>query len=186
MLHPHDGVLDRIRAHQRGAFDATPFSQALSEIQAGKKTSHWIWYVWPSLRGVRRTQRSDLELPSFECAQAYLRDAELVDNLVAITLAASAQLARGIKPQDLFGAMHAFDAPKFAEACTLFLLAAQLNGQADLAAIFYEGLGHIGKGQLNGAVVGQLRKLGTPELQMQLAVTGIPAPVPVDLTTARI
>lgn len=32
------------------------YSQALSELIAGQKRSHWIWYVLPQLRGLGRSQ----------------------------------------------------------------------------------------------------------------------------------
>ena len=32
------------------------YSVALKEIQSGKKTSHWIWYVFPQMAGIKGTQ----------------------------------------------------------------------------------------------------------------------------------
>lgn len=34
------------------------YQQALSEIQKGRKISHWIWYIFPQLRGLGRSRRS--------------------------------------------------------------------------------------------------------------------------------
>ena len=31
------------------------FEQALSELRAGRKTSHWIWYVFPQISGLFTT-----------------------------------------------------------------------------------------------------------------------------------
>lgn len=33
------------------------FATALAEIQAGKKRTHWIWYIFPQLRGLGRSIR---------------------------------------------------------------------------------------------------------------------------------
>ena len=45
---PHD--LSRFVAAQRATYDG-----ALDEIRAGRKQSHWMWYVFPQIEG--RTQR---------------------------------------------------------------------------------------------------------------------------------
>lgn len=34
------------------------YDVALREIKAGRKTSHWIWYVFPQLRGLRHSRMS--------------------------------------------------------------------------------------------------------------------------------
>ena len=39
--------LDRFRRAQRGSYD-----EALSEIRAGRKNGHWMWYVFPQLSGL--------------------------------------------------------------------------------------------------------------------------------------
>lgn len=174
-------VLDRIRAHQHGEAGAVPFSKALSEMSAGNKVTHWIWYIWPTLRGVRRTMRPELELPSFDCARDFLRDPELGTNLVTITEVATAKLKMGITPSILFGAMHMYDAPKFHEACTLFFLAARAEGNALQAAVFLDGLVYIAKEQASPGVIAQLRTLGLPEAQLQIHADAlhVPAAAPV-------
>ncbi|MBR1733583.1 MAG: DUF1810 domain-containing protein [Alloprevotella sp.] len=35
------------------------YARALEEIQAGRKRSHWIWYVFPQLRGLGRSAMAD-------------------------------------------------------------------------------------------------------------------------------
>lgn len=155
---PFEGVLERIRECQRGRPGRPSFAQALSEIKAGHKQSHWIWYVWPTLRGVRRTMRSDLELPSFEAARAYLRDCGLRDNLVQITEAATERLQAGVSPGVLFGAVSHKDAPKYHEACTLFLLAARAEGLLPEETVFAKGLQvSFIAGAMNPAVLEYLR-----------------------------
>ena len=70
-----------------------PFSTALQEIEAGAKRSHWIWYVWPSLRPVR----PEVRLPQFllpditsGCA-ALLVDPVLRSRLHAVSAAVRAR-----------------------------------------------------------------------------------------------
>lgn len=31
------------------------YQQALTEVKAGRKTSHWMWYVFPQIRGLGRS-----------------------------------------------------------------------------------------------------------------------------------
>lgn len=42
---PHD--LNRFVAAQRDAYD-----QALAELRAGRKRSHWMWYIFPQIAGL--------------------------------------------------------------------------------------------------------------------------------------
>lgn len=148
-------VLRLILAQQAGEGGAVPFAQAYREIVGGSKRSHWIWYVWPTLRGVRKTGRPELELPSFECARAYLRDGTLRERLVSITSAAAAHLEHGVTQRTLFGAHWRSDALKYRECCSLFLLAAQCESLA--SETFRRGLDACG-GELSVAVVRVLRE----------------------------
>lgn len=47
--------LERFLNAQDGAQGVT-YRQALAELLAGHKTSHWIWYVLPQLRGLGRSE----------------------------------------------------------------------------------------------------------------------------------
>ena len=146
-------VLARIRAYQDGISGMPTYDIAHAEIKEGRKRSHWIWYIWPTLVGVRSTQHPELELRSVQEARAYLNDIVLANRLLEITSAATAQLVAGVDPAVLFGAMHMYDAPKFQEACTLFLIAAEQERLADVASIFQAGLDAISGGRRNARVI---------------------------------
>merc|ERR1712224_883721 len=74
----------------------TPYSQALKEIQEGGKRSHWIWYVWPSLRALRPgTSRPHFLLPDFSTAQELLVTEPLASRLEEISWIALEKLQRG-------------------------------------------------------------------------------------------
>ena len=133
-------VLARIRAAQDGAAGATTYATALAEFCAGAKRGHYIWWIWPSLRGVRQTSRPELELPNLACARALLLNAELCQRLLEITAVATAKLRAGVPPESLFGAMHSCDWPKFHEAMTLFAAAAACEGMAAPLEVFAAGL----------------------------------------------
>src|SRR5215467_9053983 len=51
------------------------FATALRELRAGRKTSHWIWYIFPQLEGLGRSARArHFGLADVDEAAAYLRD----------------------------------------------------------------------------------------------------------------
>jgi uncharacterized protein (DUF1810 family) len=142
-------VLCRILNCQNGEDGETKYDTALSEIKEGRKVSHWIWYVWPTLDGVRETMRRDLHLPSILTAQIYLHHDVLRERLLQITRAATIQLVSGVPPNVLFGAQSMYDAPKFIEACTCFLIAAKLEKLEECAVVFQEGLNASNSGKLH-------------------------------------
>lgn len=37
---------------------AQTYAQALAELKAGRKTGHWIWWIFPQLRGLGWSERS--------------------------------------------------------------------------------------------------------------------------------
>lgn len=47
-------TLDRF-LHTQSGEHGVGFEQALAELHAGRKTSHWIWYVLPQLRALGRS-----------------------------------------------------------------------------------------------------------------------------------
>ena len=49
------------------------YSRALSEIERGRKTSHWMWFIFPQVRGLGRSYESQLYgLDGLDEARAYL------------------------------------------------------------------------------------------------------------------
>jgi uncharacterized protein (DUF1810 family) len=63
-----DFQLQRFVDAQRGVFD-----QALSELRAGRKQSHWMWFVFPQLSGLGRSSTAIFYgLRSLDEARAYL------------------------------------------------------------------------------------------------------------------
>lgn len=58
---------------------------ALSEIKAGQKRSHWMWYIFPQIIGLGRSSTSEYyAIRDFGEAKAFLEDAYLGGNLVEI------------------------------------------------------------------------------------------------------
>ena len=62
-------------------YDLTRFLQAqqldyplaLAEIQSGKKINHWIWYIFPQLKGLGQSEMSEYYgIQDLDEAKAYL------------------------------------------------------------------------------------------------------------------
>ena len=114
--------LDRFHAAQ--ASPTAGYDTALAEIRAGRKTSHWIWYIFPQLAGLGRSSTARAyAIRDLAEACEYLRDPLLRARYEEITAAVSDQLARGRALEDLLGGRT--DALKLVSSLTLFRAAAQ-------------------------------------------------------------
>lgn len=66
--------------HQRA------YPRALQEIRSGRKTGHWIWYIFPQLKGLGRSQTSDyFGIRDLEEAREYLEHPILGPDLIEIS-----------------------------------------------------------------------------------------------------
>ena len=62
------------------------YAQALSEIHCGRKLSHWIWYIFPQLKGLGYSYNSQYYgLDGMGEAQAYMDNRILADHLIEIS-----------------------------------------------------------------------------------------------------
>jgi uncharacterized protein (DUF1810 family) len=81
--------LDRFRKAQESRY-----ADALAELRAGRKRTHWIWYVFPQLGGLGRSPMAvRYALADGEEAAAYLRDPVLAQRLVAAAAAVRGHVA---------------------------------------------------------------------------------------------
>ena len=107
--------LERFVAAQRPAYDAV-----VTELRAGRKTGHWIWFIFPQVAGLGRSQMSQhYAIASLDEARAYLAHPVLGARLhecAALVLATGARTA-----PDIFGEL---DAMKVRSSMTLFHRAA--------------------------------------------------------------
>lgn len=61
---------------------------ALEEIKAGRKTSHWIWYIFPQLKALGRSRTAIYYgIENLDEARAYLANETLRARLLEITQA---------------------------------------------------------------------------------------------------
>jgi uncharacterized protein (DUF1810 family) len=108
--------LDRFLAAQDSIYP-----QALAELEAGRKQSHWMWFVFPQLAGLGRSPTAIFyALASAEEARAYLAHALLGPRLR--TCAAAVLAHRGRSAEAIFGTV---DAMKLKSSMTLFEAAAE-------------------------------------------------------------
>ena len=92
------------------------FDQALAELQAGRKTSHWIWFVLPQLRVLGRSQMARAYgIADLAEARAYAAHPVLGPRLVACVRAMLSHT--GQSAEAILGPV---DALKFRSCLTLF------------------------------------------------------------------
>jgi len=140
--------LERFKTAQKSP--GSGFDQALAEIRAGRKRSHWIWYIFPQLAGLGASARSrDFAIEGEDEAQEYLRDPLLRARLLEITAATARQLRGGTTPlTELMGSE--IDAQKLVSSMTLFgIVARKLHGIEGLDQ--YEALADVADQVLTAA-----------------------------------
>ena len=110
--------------HKAQASRWAGYDTALAEIRRGRKTSHWIWYIFPQIEGLGRSSTARAyAIRDLAEACEYLRDPLLRARYEEIAGAVSEQLARGVSLEDLMGGST--DSLKLVSSVTLFGAAAQ-------------------------------------------------------------
>lgn len=98
---------------------APVWDRVLAELRAGRKRTHWSWFVFPQLAGLGHSDTAQLyALHSVDEARAWLADPVLGPRLFA---ALDALLASGRSATTVLGTV---DAMKLRSCLTLFLAAA--------------------------------------------------------------
>jgi uncharacterized protein (DUF1810 family) len=117
--------LSRFSAAQDSVFETV-----LAELRAGAKKTHWMWFVFPQLRGLGRSPTAAFYgLASLEEARAYLTHPVLGERLAEAVDAVLATFGRSA--HEIFGSP---DDLKFWSSMTLFReAAAEKTSRFDLA-----------------------------------------------------
>jgi uncharacterized protein (DUF1810 family) len=93
--------------------------QVRAELRAGRKATHWMWFVFPQLAGLGFSHYAQLyAISSLEEAEAYLAHEVLGPRLVEC--AGLVNAVEGRSAHDIFGSP---DDMKFRSSMTLFSLA---------------------------------------------------------------
>lgn len=123
--------LSRFEKAQEGAWPA-----ALAELKAGRKATHWMWFVFPQLRSLGRSGTAKFYgIENLAEARAYLSHPVLGPRLIEAAQAVAAH--EGLSAEEIMGPV---DALKLRSSATLFLCAGAPGMQAVLER-FYEGKG---------------------------------------------
>jgi uncharacterized protein (DUF1810 family) len=116
------------------------FDTALAELKAGRKRSHWMWFIFPQLRGLGHSSAAHFYgIGSLDEAQAYLEHAQLGPRLALCTEAVLVSKATSLRA--LFGSP---DDLKFRSSMTLYAIAA-----ADDGSLFRKALDRWCEGQVD-------------------------------------
>lgn len=108
----------------------------LEEIRAGRKVSHWMWFIWPQLRGLGRSPTAQhYGIEDLAEAQAYIAHPILGSRLIDISNAILAH--EGTPPEAILGPV---DAVKLRSSATLFEAAGGNGCFARLLDVFYGGV----------------------------------------------
>ena len=106
--------LDRFVSAQAGVFNV-----ALAELRAGRKRTHWMWFVFPQLRGLGSSPTAQFYgIESLAEASAYLDHPVLGPRLAEAV--AAVQSCQGASLHAIFGSP---DDLKFCSSMTLFSVA---------------------------------------------------------------
>lgn len=124
--------LERFVEAQRATYD-----DALEQLRAGRKTSHWMWFVLPQLRGLGRSWTAEhYGIASREEARAYVDHPVLGDRLrtcaaVLLTVAPTRTAIEVLGP---------VDALKLRSSMTLFAAVAPEDDRyAAVLEAWYDG-----------------------------------------------
>jgi uncharacterized protein (DUF1810 family) len=117
--------------------DAGTYERAVAELRAGRKRSHWMWFVFPQVAGLGESAMSRrYAIASIDEARAYLEHPVLGARLLECArIVSELQVASA---QDVFGAV---DTLKLHSSMTLFARAAQEEQTPchDVLARYFDG-----------------------------------------------
>lgn len=108
--------LKRFADAQKGDYEI-----AREEIRKGKKRSHWMWYIFPQIRGLGRSSMAyRYGIESLDEARAYLADPVLGGNLREIS-----GILLELETNDAYRVFGSPDDMKLRSSMTLFALVSE-------------------------------------------------------------
>lgn len=126
-----DTCLNRFLEAQKYSYET-----ALEEVKKGKKMSHWMWYIFPQIKGLGHSETAIYyEIKSLEEAKAYLEHDVLRNRLLQLT--DELLLLTTNNPIEIFGYV---DAMKLKSCMTLFEYISDIENFGKVLEKFYQGL----------------------------------------------
>jgi uncharacterized protein (DUF1810 family) len=105
-----------VRAQDSGG----TYQRAVTELRRGRKTTHWMWFIFPQIAGLGRSDMAQAyAITDLAEAQAYLAHPVLGPRLIECAEIVAAQ--QGRSAEQIFGGI---DAIKLRSSMTLFAHAA--------------------------------------------------------------
>jgi uncharacterized protein (DUF1810 family) len=99
------------------------YDTILNELRAGRKVSHWIWFIFPQITGLGRSGMAQrFAITSLDEAKAYLQHPDLGPRLRACT-----QLVLDVNGRSAEEIFSSPDNLKFRSCMTLFMTATTDN-----------------------------------------------------------
>ena len=122
------------------------FDRVIAELKQGRKRGHWIWFIFPQLKGLGHSSNSEFfGISSLQEAAAYVQHPVLGPRLVQCTELVNS--VEGSSAEDIFGEI---DAMKFRSSMTLFAKAAPDN------RIFADAIRKYFGGRLDGLTINRV------------------------------
>ena len=122
------------------------FDRVIAELKQGRKRGHWIWFIFPQLKGLGHSSNSEFfGISSLQEAAAYVQHPVLGPRLMQCTELVNS--VEGSSAEDIFGEI---DAMKFRSSMTLFAKAAPDN------RIFAEAIRKYFGGRLDGLTINRV------------------------------
>ena len=117
-------TLDPFNLERFVAAQAPVLSTVLAELKAGHKRSHWMWFIFPQLRGLGRSSMAQFYgIASLDEARAYL-----VHPLLGPRLHLCTETLLAVHGRSLREIMGSPDDMKLRSSMTLFSVAAESDG----------------------------------------------------------
>ncbi len=107
------------------------YGQALAELQAGRKRSHWMWFIFPQLRGLGRSPTA----AHFGIGSPAEAEAYLAQPLLGARLREATATVLGHRQRSLHAIFGSPDDLKFCSCMTLFNRANGLPQDIFLSAL---------------------------------------------------
>ena len=97
------------------------YQSALTEIKNGKKVSHWMWYIFPQIRGLGKSSTSQFyAIQSLNEARAFLEHPYLGHNIIEIS-----EALLSLDTSDAYEVFGKPDNMKLKSSMTLFARASE-------------------------------------------------------------
>ena len=97
------------------------YQSALTEIKNVKKVSHWMWYIFPQIRGLGKSSTSQFyAIQSLDEAKAFLEHPYLGHNIIEIS-----EALLSLDTSDAYEVFGKPDDKKLCSSMTLFAIASE-------------------------------------------------------------